>query len=487
MSPVKKPSVKEMLDIKSVAIVGASVKMGYYWAHSMLQWDHDFKVWLVSKSEGEALGHKIYPSVNAIPENIDYAIVRVPHQFVPSVIGECAAKGAKGFTVFTSGYSELGTEEGRQRERELAELVYSLPIRVLGPNCMGLTYPKLGFAFMPTVKRSIGDVGFLSQSGGIAIATYTVGAEGGIGFSKVFSFGNQIDIKPKEIVDYFIDDDETNVVGMYLEGSQEARELLYSLRELSSKKPVVALKGGRSSEGSRAASSHTGALAGSNQIWSAAFRQANIPTVGTIEELVATLAVFAQCPKPKSPRIGLVAISGGTSVIYTDLCIEAGLGVPPTSKETLEKLDPLIKDVGTGLTNPIDLAADYYQDQTMSEVVRIAGSDPRFDSLILEADVHNIHQVATIMGALDVIDGFWEAMAEAGADVMTNQKKPVLVAIPDFAYHESRTDAWEIFVKHNLPVFRSMEEAVHALSRAWHYYERRDARAQGRVGREDDR
>ncbi len=466
-----------MLDIQSVAIVGASMKMGYYWAHSMLQWDHDLRVWLVSKRTGEALGHTIYPTVHDIPEKIDYAIVRVPYPYVPEIIRDCTEKGAKGFTVFTSGYSELGTEEGRQREEELSQLVNSLPIRVLGPNCMGLCYPKLGFAFMPTVKRSIGDVGFLSQSGGIAIATYTVGAEGGIGFSKLFSFGNQMDIKPKEIVDYFIDDDETSVVGMYLEGSPQARDLLFSLRELASTKPVVALKGGRSSEGSRAASSHTGALAGSNQIWSAAFRQANIATVGTIEDLVATLAVFAQCPIPKSPRIGLVAISGGTSVVYTDLCIEAGLKVPPTSKETIEKLDPLIKDVGTGLTNPIDMAADYYQDQTMSEVVRVAGSDPRFDSLILEADVHNIHQVATIMGALDVIDGFWEAMAEAGADVMRNQKKPVLVAIPDFAYHESRADAWEIFVKHNLPVFRSMAEAIHALSRAWDYYERRDARS----------
>ncbi|TFF91720.1 hypothetical protein EU546_08255 [Candidatus Thorarchaeota archaeon] len=478
MSPVTKPSIKEILDIESVAIVGASMKMGYYWAHSMLQWDHDLKVWLVSKREGEALGHKIYPSVKAIPEKIDYAIIRVPYQYVPSVISECVEKGAKGFTVFTSGYSELGTDEGKQREEELSQLVDSLPIRVLGPNCMGLMYPKLGFAFMPTVKRSIGDVGFLSQSGGIAIAAYTVGAEGGIGFSKVFSFGNQIDIKPKEIVDYFIDDNETNVVGMYLEGSQEARDLLYSLRQLSSKKPVVALKGGRSSEGSRAAASHTGALAGSDQIWSAAFRQANIPTVETIEDLVATLAVFSQCPQPRSPRIGLVVISGGTSVIYTDLSIEAGLEVPPTSKETIQKLDPLIKDVGTGLTNPIDMAADYYQDQTMAEVVRIAGNDPRFDSIIIEADVHNIHQVATIMGALDVIDGFWGAMAEAGSEVMRKQKKPVMVALPDFAYHESRTAAWEIFVNHGLPVFRSMGEAIHALSRAWQYYERRDARSQ---------
>ncbi len=477
MSPVKKPSIREMLDIESVAIIGASMKMGYYWAHSMLQWDHDLRIWLVSKRSGEALGHRIYPSVQDIPEKIDYAIVRVPYPHVPEVIRDCTEKGAKGFTVFTSGYSELGTEEGRQREEELSQLVDSLPIRVLGPNCMGLCYPRLGFAFMPTVKRSIGDIGFLSQSGGIAIATYTVGAEGGIGFSKLFSFGNQMDIKPKEIVDYFIEDEETSVVGMYLEGSQEGRDLLKSLRELASKKPVVALKGGRSVEGSRAASSHTGALAGNNQLWTAAFNQANIPTVETIEDLVATLAVFGQCPRPESPRVGLVTISGGTSVIYTDLCVEAGLQVPPTSEETIRKLDPLIKDVGTGLTNPIDMAADYYQDQTISEVIKMAGSEPRFDSLIIEADVHNIHQVATIMGALEVVDGFWEAMAQSGSDVMTNEKKPVLVAIPDFAYQESRTLAWEIFVKHNLPVFRSMGEAIHALSRAWKYYQRRDARS----------
>ena len=395
---------------------------------------------------------------------------------MPDILRQAAEKGAKGATIFTSGYSELGTDEGREREEELNNLVHSLPTRVLGPNCMGLTYPKIGFAFMPTAKRSVGPVGFLSQSGGIAIAVYTAGAESGLGFSKLFSFGNQIDITQHELLDYFVDDDETSVVGAYIEGTKNGRALLDSMIRLARKKPLVVLKGGRSIEGSRAASSHTGALAGSLDIWEAAFKQANVQTVSTIEDMVATLSVFSQTPEPKTNSVGIVAISGGTSVVYTDLCVESGLEVPQTSKKTIERLDPLIADVGTGLGNPIDLAADYYSDQTISEVIRIVGEESRFSSIIIEADVHNIYQVASIMDALDTADYFWQAMADAASDVMAKHNKPVLVALPDIAFPDARAKTWNIFVDAGLPVFRNMPEAIDALSRAWRYYERRRLR-----------
>ncbi len=473
MIQVQRPSIKEMLKIKSVAIVGVSVKLGYYWAHSMLQWDHDLNIWLVSHRGGEVLGKKIYENVGELPENIDYAIIAVPQRFVEPVVKQCYAKGAKGVTIFTSGYSELGTDKGRQYEASLRELVHSIPMRVLGPNCMGLTYPKLGFAFMPTAKRLAGNAGFLSQSGGVAIAVYTAGVESGVGFSKLFSFGNQIDITSHEILDYFIDDDETKVVGAYLEGTKDGRTLFQNLRELAKKKPVVILKGGRSAEGSRAASSHTGALAGSKQIWDSAFIQSNVPTVRTLEEMVSTMSVFSVCPAPKSKNVGLVAISGGTSVIYTDLCIEAGLKVPKTSEDTIKKLDPLIRDVGTGLGNPIDLAADYYQDQTISEVIRIVGDEENFDSIIFEADVHNIFQVSSIMDAADVVNHFWEAIAQSGKMIIEKKKKPFLAAIPDVAYPDARKEAWDIFVKYDIPVFRNISEAVTALNHVSSYYEKR--------------
>ncbi|TFG11725.1 hypothetical protein EU537_11565 [Candidatus Thorarchaeota archaeon] len=477
MSAPKRPTLQEVLDIESVAIIGVSAKLGYYWAHSMLQWNHDLNVWLVSRSAGNVLGHEILIDLNDVPEPIDYAIVAVPYKYVPIVVKQAAEKGAKGVTIFTSGYSELGTEEGKKREEDLAKLIHSLPLRALGPNCMGLCDPKLGFAFMPTVKRGIGDVGFLSQSGGVAIATYTAGVESGIGFSKLFSFGNQIDIGPAEIVDFFISHDETKTVGGYLEGTHHGRELFNSLRNLSEEKPVVLLKGGRSQEGTRAASSHTGALAGSNEVWNAAFKQANVQTVKTLEDLVATLSVFSLSPAPRSRNVGLLTISGGTSVIYTDMSIESGLSVPKTSPETIKQLDPLIRDVGTGLGNPIDLAADYYQDQTISDVIRILGDESRFDSIIIEADVHNIHQVSSIMDAADVVEYFWTAMAAAGAKTSNKKGKPVLVALPDVAYQSARAEAWKIFVEHGLPVFRSFKEAADALARVCEYYETKEARS----------
>ena len=215
MTPSKRHTMSELLDIKSLAIVGVSQSMGYYWAHSMLQWEHNLRIWLVSRRGGEVLGHKILTSVDDIPEEIDYAIIRVPYRAVPETLLECHKKGARGVTIFTSGFSELGTEEGKQREVEIRHILDETGMRAFGPNCMGLMYPKLGIAFMPTIKRLSGDVGFLSQSGGVAITAYTAGVESGVGFSKVFSFGNQVDITPQELLDYFLDDDETKAVGAY--------------------------------------------------------------------------------------------------------------------------------------------------------------------------------------------------------------------------------------------------------------------------------
>jgi acetyltransferase len=476
MTPSKKHTIAEVLDIESVAIIGVSPSMGYYWVHSMMQWEHDLKMWFISPRGGEVLGHEILTNMDEIPENVDYAIVRVPYRYVPQILRDCHKKGVKGVTIFTSGFSELGTEEGRQREVEIKSILDETGIRAFGPNCMGLTYPEIGFAFVPTVKRLSGDVGFLSQSGGVAIATYTTGVESGVGFSKVFSFGNQVDITPQELLDYLRDDNQTSVIGAYIEGAKNGKEILSSMRDAAKRKPVVVLKGGRSSEGSRAAASHTGALAGNREIWNAAFRQANIVTVNTLEEMVATLSIFSLSPKPKSRNVGLVAISGGTSVIYTDLLIESGLNVPKTSDETIEKLDPLIRDVGTGLGNPIDLAADYYQDQTTAEVIRLVGEEKRFDSIIIEADVHNMHQVASIMGAQDALADYWRVMAEAGRRVVETENKPVLVVIPEVAYALPRAEAWEVFVKHRLPVFRNFSEAISALSAVCRYYEAKDRR-----------
>ena len=476
MTQTKKLSISDILDIKSVAIIGVSQSMGYYWAHSMLQWEHDLRVWLVSKREGEVLNHKILTSIEDIPEKIDYAIIRVPYSAVPQTLRDCHKQGAKAVTIFTSGFSELGTEEGMQRENEILKILEETGMRAFGPNCMGLMYPKIGFSFMPTVKRLSGNVGFLSQSGGVAITSYTAGVEAGVGFSKVFSFGNQVDITPQELLDYFQDDGETSVIGAYIEGTKNGKQILDSMTRIAREKPLVVLKGGRSSEGSRAAASHTGALAGNREIWSAVFSQANVPTVDTIEDLVATLSIFSLSPKPKSRNVGIMAISGGTSVIYTDLCIEKGLTVPNTSEETIKKLDPLILDVGTGLGNPIDLAADYYQDQTTSEVIRIVGEENRFDSLILSADVHNMYQAACIMGATDVLVDYWKAMAEAAKQVVEKEGKPVLVAIPEVAYTIPRADAWKAFVSSRLPVFRNINEAVSALVRVCDYYETRERR-----------
>jgi acyl-CoA synthetase (NDP forming) len=193
--------------------------------------------------------------------------------------------------------------------------------------------------------------------------------------------------------------------------------------------------------------------------------------------LIATLSVFSLSPKPKSRNVGIIAISGGTCVVYTDLCIESGLKVPKTSKETLVKLDPMINDVGTSLGNPIDLAADYYDLENIGEIIKTVGEDNGFDSIILEADPHHIHQVGSILGVQDATEFFWKLMSEAGRHIVDNENKPVLVAIPEVAYAEARMKSWNVFVNEGLPVFRNMSEAIGALTKVNQYYETRDRRS----------
>ncbi|MFX1483950.1 MAG: CoA-binding protein, partial [Promethearchaeota archaeon] len=151
MTKTKKPSIVDILDIKSAAIVGVSSSLGYFWVHCMTQWNHNLKLWLVSKREGEALGRKIYTSVLDIPEQFDFAIIAVPYRAVPQALRECHEKGAKVVSIFTSGFSELGTQDGKQRELEIQEILNETGMRAFGPNCMGLLYPELGISFIPNV------------------------------------------------------------------------------------------------------------------------------------------------------------------------------------------------------------------------------------------------------------------------------------------------------------------------------------------------
>jgi acetyltransferase len=254
-----------LFEAASVAIVGVprGMKMGKLFLVALLEQGFPGDIYPVNPQAKEIDGLKAYPSVSAIPGPVDLAIVLVPHDHALSVVKECARKGVKGAVLFTAGYKETGTTEGRALEEELVRVARSSGMRLIGPNGMGLYCPKTGLSFFPQVSKEPGPVGIISHSGSLTNILGRLAPQKGIRFSKVVSLGNECDLTSADFLTYLGRDPDTRVIGTYLEGIKDGPFFLKSLRAASLEKPVILWKVGLTREGGRAAASHTGALAGS--------------------------------------------------------------------------------------------------------------------------------------------------------------------------------------------------------------------------------
>ncbi|TDA33776.1 MAG: acetyl-CoA synthetase, partial [Hadesarchaea archaeon] len=300
---------------RGVAVVGASSnpsKFGFIFYYGLK--NSGAPVYPVNPNEREVLGDKCYPTVDAIPHQVDYAVISIPAPSVPKVIEDCGRKGVKAVSIYTAGYGEEGTEEGRRRERELAETARRSGVRVIGPNCIGIYCPKGRLSFFAGLPLLEGEVGFLSQSGGHAEELAYKAENWGVRFSKIVSFGNACDVTPEELLEYLGEDPDTRIIGMYIEGSRNGRRFFEVLRRVAARKPVVVWKGGETEAGARAVASHTGSLAGSVQVWRAALRQAGALQVEDFEEMVDVLSALRYLPLPKGRRVAVVGAGGGAGV-----------------------------------------------------------------------------------------------------------------------------------------------------------------------------
>ncbi|MFX1591357.1 MAG: hypothetical protein ACFFCL_01570, partial [Promethearchaeota archaeon] len=327
--------------------------------------------------------NNIYSSLEEIPGDVDFAFIAVPPPQVLSTIDACVKKKVKLVTVFTSEFSDSGTDEGIRLEKELLKRAQN-KVRILGPNGMGLFYPKLGIAWRPEFPTTQGNIGFIAQSGGICnIAIY--GAKTlGINFSKVFSFGNGADLDFVDLLFFLSNDPETDIILCYIEGIKEGRiEDLKKVLE-QNKKPIIALKGGQSETGSIAAKTHTASISGDNRLWKALFRQFNIIDVESLEQLLYTARLIDCYGIFKMDNLAVFSISGGYGVILVDLLEKARLKVPPFSSEIQNKLNSKFFMPGTSPKNPLDLAAQFFFGNAVYEIIDIALSDKKIDGLILD-------------------------------------------------------------------------------------------------------
>ncbi|AEF96494.1 acetate--CoA ligase alpha subunit [Methanotorris igneus] len=340
---------------KSIAIIGASKtegKVGYSIMKNLMSFDG--KLYPVNPKYDEISGLKCYKSVLDIDDEIDLAIVVVPAQAVPKVMEECGEKGVKGAVIISAGFSEVGNYE---LEEEVKKIIKKYNIATIGPNCLGImnTYRNLNTTFGKLFPNK-GNISIISQSGAVLTAILDISPLLNLGFSKIVSIGNKIDVQESDLMEYLMTDETTEVVVLYIEGLKDKRFLSVA-KKLSKVKPIIALKSGRTEEGAKAASSHTGSLAGSDEIYSAAFREGGILRADTFEELVNLMHIFSTQPLMKFNEIGIVTNAGGFGVMAADMCKKYGVKLANFEEKTKEKLKEKLPKTAT-ISNPLDIIGD---------------------------------------------------------------------------------------------------------------------------------
>jgi acyl-CoA synthetase (NDP forming) len=375
-----------LFDPRSVAVVGVprGMKTGKLFLIALL--DQGFKgpIYPVHPEASEIDGLRAYPSVSAIPGPVDLAIVLVPHQSALPVIRECAQKGVKGAVLFTAGYKETGTQEGEALEAELVRAAKSSGMRLIGPNGMGLYCPKSGLSFFPQLSKEPGPVGIISHSGSLTNILGRMAPQKGIQFSKVVSLGNECDLSSADFLTYLGGDSDTGLIGMYMEGINNGRRFLRALTETSRIKPVILWKLGLTSEGSRAAKSHTGGLSGSRDIWNGVVHQCGGISVTGFDQWVDALMAFSSLGSLAGDRMAIISGPGGLAVSAAEACGTAGLRLADLSESTRSALSEIVPPTGTSLHNPIDVGLSASLEISIYvESARLAAADPQVDAVVI--------------------------------------------------------------------------------------------------------
>ncbi|HTK15915.1 MAG TPA: GNAT family N-acetyltransferase [Acidimicrobiia bacterium] len=378
-------SIARLMAPRSIAVIGASRRpgtIGYELFRNLLAFGFEGPVYPVNPSAPSVAGVRAYPTLLDIPDHVDLAVIVVPSAAVPDVVRQCAAKHVHGMVIISAGFAEVGAD-GKAAERELVAIARRNGMRVIGPNCLGVlsTAPgvRMNATFAPAPPAA-GNVAFLSQSGGLGIELMSEAAGLGIGISDFVSVGNKADVSGNDLLQYWAEDPHTDVILMYLESFGNPRKFARLARRIARSKPIVAVKSGRSAAGSRAAASHTAALATPDVAVDALFRQAGVIRVDTLDELLATAMLLAHQPVPAGRRVAIVSNAGGPGILAADACAGAGLEVPELSETTQEALRALVARDST-VRNPIDLVAGATAAQ-FEQALRVVIDDEGIDALL---------------------------------------------------------------------------------------------------------
>jgi acetate---CoA ligase (ADP-forming) len=430
---------------KSVAIVGASAspdKLGHIVLKNAVDSGYKGVLYPINPKGGEILGLKAYPSVSACPETPDLAVIVIPYPHVPASIRDCGEKGVPAVVVISAGFREAGME-GMNREVEVIKLAKHYNVRVIGPNCLGIidTFAPLNVTFAAGMPPQ-GPIAFMSQSGALGTAILDWSLAGTrIGFSKFVSLGNKADVSEIDLMQAWADDPRTNVMLAYSEGLPNGQEFMRVARAVSRKKPIIIVKSGVTSAGSRAVSSHTGSLAGSEQAYAAAFRQSGVLRAETLQDLFDYALGFAYQPLLMGDQIAIVTNAGGPGILCTDALERAGLSLARLEPETKRKLQEFLPDAASS-ANPVDVLGDALADRYRFALQHVA-YDSNVDGLIV---------IVTPQAMTEI-----KATAEAVAETAKQLSKPVLAC---FMGEHSTQDAVDFLAKSSIPNYPFPERAA---------------------------
>ena len=454
----------------SVAVVGASSNPdspGHDYVRSLIDFGFRGGIYPINPRAAKIAGVRAYPSLSDVPGEVEYVISCIPADSVLDLLDESRTKGVRILHLFTGRFAETGNADAAQLERIVKERATAAGIRIIGPNCMGVYDAAHGMAFRPDLPRLPGDVAFISQSGNNSVELMLHGAARGLRFSKVVSYGNGIDLTEADFVEYLARDDETRVVGAYIEGTADGRRLFAALRRCAAAKPVVVLKGGRTRSGSRTAKSHTAALAGQRQVWSTMLRQAGALEVATFDELIDMLVAFAFLRPPEThglarSRVGVVGGGGGRAVQSADVCEEAGLSVPSLPDRIREMLREKAPDLADWVDNPVDQSILAGSGVSGARVLEMMVESVEFDALIANVGED------WVLGRPDAIERMAHLVDRFAAIGEKSSKPLAFVLGPADSPDETRWRAVEggrqRLTDARLAVYPSVDRAAHAVS-----------------------
>ncbi|QLC49243.1 acetate--CoA ligase family protein [Methanolobus zinderi] len=447
--------LERMFDPDAVAVIGASRKegkVGRAVLENLISGGFE-NIVPINPNDGEILGFQAYKSILDVPEemNVDLAVIVIPAKFVPEAIDQCGRAGISNIVVISAGFKEAGVE-GARLERECLELCEKYDIRMVGPNCLGIIDTDSGLdATFAANKAHKGNIAMMSQSGAICTVALDWADRTNVGFSKFVSLGNKADLDENDFLEFFETDDSTAVISAYLEGVKSGPDFIEIARRVSRSKPVVIVKSGRTSVGSRAVSSHTGTLAGSDAAYNAAFRQSGVIRADSLIEMLDLSRAFSAYPLPEGRNIAIVTNAGGLGILTADACSSAGLNIASFEEDTINELRETLPPAAN-IYDPVDVLGDASAD-VYAHALETVLADGNVDGIILLVSPQAMTDITEI--------------AEKVVDTIKGSEKPILC---NLAGGTRVAEGEVILQKNGIPNYPSLERAVASMDALCTYY-----------------